>query len=142
MLNPCANSTPLKQHNESDEINVVILSGDATSNESTEPHDIATHNVEISLTNKQQRISLNEKKAIEAISSQNAVSTHVEPLNHGDLLVSSSEQADSNNEETYFALSLVGILKRLPPQKRAIAKCHILNYLTELEYGSSSEHSS
>lgn len=53
-------------------------------------------------------------------------------------IVSSSEAVDSNNEETYFALSLVGILKRLPPHKRAIAKCHILSYLTELEYGSSS----
>lgn len=52
--------------------------------------------------------------------------------------VSSSETVDANNEETYFALSLVGILKRLPPHKRAIAKCHILSYLTELEYGSSS----
>lgn len=53
-------------------------------------------------------------------------------------IVSSSEAVDSNNEETYFAMSLVGILKRLPPHKRAIAKCHILSYLTELEYGSSS----
>lgn len=55
-----------------------------------------------------------------------------------DGIVSSSETVDGNNEETYFALSLVGILKRLPPHKRAIAKCHILSYLTELEYGSSS----
>lgn len=54
-----------------------------------------------------------------------------------DGVVSSSETVDSNSEETYFALSLVGILKRLPPHKRAIAKCHILSYLTELEYGSS-----
>lgn len=55
-----------------------------------------------------------------------------------DGIVSSSETVDCNKEETYFALSLVGILKRLPPHKRAIAKCHILSYLTELEYGSSS----
>lgn len=55
-----------------------------------------------------------------------------------DGIVSSSETVDDNKEETYFALSLVGILKRLPPHKRAIAKCHILSYLTELEYGSSS----
>lgn len=58
--------------------------------------------------------------------------------NNTDGIVSSSESVDVNNEETYFALSLVGILKRLPPHKRAIAKCHILSYLTELEYGSSS----
>lgn len=55
-----------------------------------------------------------------------------------DGIVSSSEIVDDNKEETYFALSLVGILKRLTPHKRAIAKCHILSYLTELEYGSSS----
>lgn len=57
--------------------------------------------------------------------------------NNADIMVSSTEKIDSNNEETYFALSLVGILKRLTPHKRAIAKCHILSYLTELEYGSS-----
>lgn len=56
-----------------------------------------------------------------------------------DGIVSSSETFDATNEETYFALSLVGILKRLPPHKRALAKCHILSYLTELEYGSSSD---
>lgn len=56
---------------------------------------------------------------------------------NADLMVSSTEKTDSNNEETYFALSLVGILKRLSPHKRAIAKCHILSYLTELEYGPS-----
>lgn len=54
------------------------------------------------------------------------------------LVTSSDTNGASNNEEMYFALSLVGILKRLPPQKRAKAKCHILTYLTELEYGTSS----
>lgn len=52
-----------------------------------------------------------------------------------DSMVTSSDANGSNNEEMYFALSLVGILKRLPPQKRAKAKCHIMNYLTELEFG-------
>lgn len=42
---------------------------------------------------------------------------------------------EASNEETYFALSLIGTLKRLDPRKRAIAKCNILKYLTELEYG-------
>lgn len=42
---------------------------------------------------------------------------------------------DLNNDETYFVLSLIGTFKRLPPQKRAIAKCNILRYLTELEFG-------
>lgn len=53
-----------------------------------------------------------------------------------DALVSSSDANEPNNEEMYFALSLVGILKRLPPHKRAKAKCHIMNYLTGLEFGS------
>lgn len=52
-----------------------------------------------------------------------------------DALVTSSDANGTTNEEMYFALSLVGILKRLPPQKRAKAKCHIMNYLTELEFG-------
>lgn len=59
------------------------------------------------------------------------------PAWNADLMVSSTEKTDSNNEETYFALSLVSVLKRLSPHKRAIAKCHILSYLTELEYGPS-----
>lgn len=42
---------------------------------------------------------------------------------------------DSSNDDIYFVLSLIGTFKRLPPQKRAIAKCNILRYLTELEYG-------
>lgn len=42
---------------------------------------------------------------------------------------------ESHDEETLFALSLVGTLKRLPPQKLAAAKCHILTYLMQLEYG-------
>lgn len=62
----------------------------------------------------------------------------VSPKTSTEGIVSSSETVDSNNEETYFAMSLVGILKRLNPHKRAVAKCHILSYLTELEYGSSS----
>lgn len=45
---------------------------------------------------------------------------------------------ESNNEETYFALSLIGALKRLNPRKRAIAKCNILKYLTNLEYADAS----
>lgn len=52
-------------------------------------------------------------------------------------IVSSTDAFDANNEETYFALSLLGTMRRLTPHKRAIAKCHILKYLTELEYGSS-----
>lgn len=54
-----------------------------------------------------------------------------------DGIVSSTEAFDANHEETYFALSLLGTMRRLTPHKRAIAKCHILSYLTELEYGSS-----
>ncbi|XP_039445708.1 uncharacterized protein LOC120425303 [Culex pipiens pallens] len=39
------------------------------------------------------------------------------------------------SEEEYFALSLVGPLQRLPPEKRAIAKMKILTYLVQLECG-------
>lgn len=42
---------------------------------------------------------------------------------------------ESHDEATLFALSLVGTLKRLPPRKLLTAKCHILTYLTQLEYG-------
>lgn len=70
--------------------------------------------------------------------STNKITPSAQPVpSNTDLLVSSTEKTDSNNEETYFALSLVGILKRLSPHKRALAKCHILSFLTELEYGPS-----
>lgn len=52
-------------------------------------------------------------------------------------IVSSSEAFDTNNEDKYFALSILGTLRRLTPHKRALAKCHILSYLTEIEYGNS-----
>lgn len=52
-------------------------------------------------------------------------------------IVSSSEAFDSNSEDKYFALSILGTLRRLTPHKRALAKCHILSYLTEIEYGNS-----
>ncbi|XP_058816187.1 uncharacterized protein LOC131679473 [Topomyia yanbarensis] len=39
------------------------------------------------------------------------------------------------SEEEYFALSLVGPLQRLSPEKRAIAKMKILTYLVQLECG-------
>lgn len=45
---------------------------------------------------------------------------------------------ETHDEQTLFALSLVGQLKRLPPQKLAMAKCHILTYLMQLEYGETS----
>lgn len=68
----------------------------------------------------------------------NKITPSAQPVaSNADLMVSSTEKTDSNNEETYFALSLVSSLKRLSPHKRAIAKCHILSYLTELEYGRS-----
>lgn len=52
-------------------------------------------------------------------------------------IVSSSEAFDTNSEDKYFALSILGTLRRLTPHKRALAKCHILSYLTEIEYGNS-----
>lgn len=52
-------------------------------------------------------------------------------------IVSSSEALDTTSEDKYFALSILGTLRRLTPHKRALAKCHILSYLTEIEYGNS-----
>lgn len=52
-------------------------------------------------------------------------------------LVSSSEAFDTNNEDKYFVLSILGTMRRLTPHKRALARCHILSYLTEIEYGNS-----
>ncbi|KAJ6647405.1 hypothetical protein Bhyg_02627 [Pseudolycoriella hygida] len=40
-----------------------------------------------------------------------------------------------NDEDKYFGLTIVGILQRIAPQKKAFAKVNILRYLTELEYG-------
>lgn len=41
----------------------------------------------------------------------------------------------TTEEDKYFSLALMGILQRIPPQKKAFAKVNILRYLTELEYG-------
>lgn len=47
--------------------------------------------------------------------------------------LSESLLRDVTNEETFFALSMAENLKRLSPKKRAEAKCHIIQYLSELE---------
>lgn len=44
------------------------------------------------------------------------------------------EEVAGRTEDTYFALSLVGSLERLSARKRATAKLHILQYLTELAF--------
>lgn len=46
----------------------------------------------------------------------------------------SLEAVAGRTEDTYFALSLVGSLERLSARKRATAKLHILQYLTELAF--------
>lgn len=46
----------------------------------------------------------------------------------------SLEAVAGKTEDTYFALSLVGSLERLSARKRATAKLHILQYLTELAF--------
>ncbi|XP_055598155.1 uncharacterized protein LOC129747819 [Uranotaenia lowii] len=48
---------------------------------------------------------------------------------------SSHQEPSRLSEEEYFAMSLVGPLQRLPPDKRAIAKMKILTYLVQLECG-------
>ncbi|XP_031628417.1 PH domain-containing protein DDB_G0275795-like [Contarinia nasturtii] len=124
-----------------DEINYILLedkSQDSIEPEDNEPNTSKKIRIEIE-QNQSNGISQEEK--VDKIVQKSG--TPIKPAvivarNNVDGVVSSSETVDRNNEETYFALSLVGILKRLPPHKRAIAKCHILSYLTELEYGSSS----
>lgn len=50
-------------------------------------------------------------------------------------MVASGSIHISNEEDKYFALTLIGMLQRISPQKKAFAKVNILRYLTELEYG-------
>lgn len=77
-----------------------------------------------------------ESSSTEHLSRKNVPSTNQSPMAPiaAQLLQNSN---DFNNDETYFVLSLIGMFKRLPPQKRAIAKCNILQYLTDLEFGPS-----
>lgn len=66
------------------------------------------------------------------------VTNTIAPVETTEMIVSTRSNTnpmESHDEETLFALSLVGQLKRLPPQKLAAAKCHILTYLMQLEYG-------
>lgn len=91
----------------------------------------------ISLTNES---SQNETKEIKSPSVPVPVpmrSHLLQPRKSIEEIVSSSEAIDTNSEDKYFALSILGTLRRLTPHKRALAKCHILSYLTEIEYGNS-----
>lgn len=106
------------------------------------PSVVKKSRYEIELTTKEENESIQYDQQESGIQPSNQlqmkVKQSISSRTSTEGIVSSSETVDSNNEETYFAMSLVGILKRLNPHKRAIAKCHILSYLTELEYGSSS----
>lgn len=141
-------STPAQEENEI-EVDFIVVeenNGAPLKNEVTksEPGSSRKSCITIEPTTNNVNESESRKEVEEIITIQSKAAARVSPNSIQpknspiDGIVSSSETVDFNKEETYFALSLVGILKRLPPHKRAIAKCHILSYLTELEYGSSS----
>lgn len=60
-------------------------------------------------------------------------SSDVKPRQQTNALISLEDVA-GRSEDTYFALSLVASLERLNARKRATAKLHILQYLTELAF--------
>lgn len=129
-----AKSFKMESDKDNDEIDFIVL--EENSQESCE------NEIEV-MPNKRIRLdeAIQQEKVVEIVKEKPKTAVKLNtPIAKCSIdgVVSSTETVDSNSEETYFALSLVGILKRLPPHKRAIAKCHILSYLTELEYGSSS----
>lgn len=139
----------LQQDDEDDEIDVIVLeenSQESIEKDVNEGEQSISKKLRLEIEHIANRSKSNESSQAEKdeeIVIQNSAAAPIKSAaivtrDITDGIVSSSETVDSNNEETYFALSLVGILKRLPPHKRAIAKCHILSYLTQLEYGSSS----
>lgn len=153
--NECTNGKTFTQNDE-EKVDVIVMETNESSSDSTDLNiEIKTNQrIELPQENliscKRKRIENLNAECIEQESSPENMSkipkqltnSEKHPLKHcADGLVTSTDMIDSNNEETYFALSLVGILKRLPAHKKALAKCHILNYLTELEYGSISSTS-
>jgi len=45
------------------------------------------------------------------------------------------ERESPHSEEDYYGKSVAAILKRLPPYKRALARCRIDQLLFDIEYG-------
>lgn len=117
-----------------------------------EPEQDTANEREIVVSMKRQRNGENDDTAVAAKKLHNesiethqitaepsaTIKTDEKPVLRIDLPKASVNAVESNDEETLFALSLVGTLKRLPPQKFAAAKCHILTYLMNLEYGDAS----
>lgn len=151
----CTNGKTFTQNDE-EKVDVIVMETNESSSDSTDLNIEIKTNQRIEppqeklISCKRKRIENSNAECIEQESSPENMSkipkqmtnSEKHPLKHcADGLVTSTDMIDSNNEETYFALSLVGILKRLPAHKKALAKCHILNYLTELEYGSISSTS-
>lgn len=113
-----------KTFSEDDDATPITAKRKCVANKFAENHQNSTAKPD----NKQQEISLSSDQRINSSEIRSPVKTMAQPLK-------SLNNIETNDEETYFALSLIGTLKRLPPHKRALAKCHIINYLTELEYG-------
>lgn len=74
-----------------------------------------------------------KRRAKEASSKSTAAATKVEAPAPS-VAAFPAIPAQSDPEDTYFALSLVGSLQRLQPQQRAMAKMNIVRYLTEMAF--------
>lgn len=133
------------------EVDIIMVQEDSIKSEINEKEQISSKKLRTGIqetTTEQEPISNRLNESVSKVSSELIIipsksqKSQIKPdllrsRISTDGIVSSTEAFDANNEETYFALSLLGTMRRLTPHKRAIAKCHILSYLTELEYGSS-----
>lgn len=129
------------------EVDLIVLGNDDESQKANEDESEPGKKLRVEIESTTNQAKESSPKKLTKISTEEVFIIQSQPQIAADSLrprksidgiVSSSEAFDTNNEDRYFALSLLGTLKRLTPHKRAIAKCHILSYLTELEYGSSS----
>ncbi|XP_055546939.1 uncharacterized protein LOC129731161 [Wyeomyia smithii] len=69
------------------------------------------------------------------ISSEKSRTTEQKSRAENSTDIKTSSSHGKMTEDEYFAMSLVGPLQRLSPEKRAIAKIKILTYLVQLECG-------
>lgn len=128
-----------------DQFAIIIDVGNSTENEPTQPLEHISSTSEPkppypahrALRRRQQRIQLALKRRHE----QHRRRRTERPIKSAPSVRSqvagaaiSLEEVAGRTEDTYFALSLVGSLERLTAKKRAIAKLHILQYLTELAF--------
>lgn len=132
------------------EVDLIVVNDKETTDQTTESNENEHENEETPTNHKRLRLEVeplinqpNESSPNEEEESKSpavpkaANQSQSQPRKSIEEIVSSSEAFDTNSEDKYFALSILGTLRRLTPHKRALAKCHILSYLTEIEYGNS-----